>query len=319
MRIHRQIGLAIAAFTASIIPATASFPEKPVVLVVNGAPGGAGDVLGRLLGHQLSVKWGQPVVVENKSGAGGMLSTSEMLKSPANGYFMYLTDASISTNPVFRRNPPPDPRSAFLPVGLLALIDFKLVVHPSTPVQSVSELITHVKGKPGGHAYSSPGIGSPHYNIAQLFNHMAGLNAVHVPYRGTPAAILAVVSNRSLYSFGAFQTVAAQLKAGELRALASTRDKRNDSSPELPTIGETVNGFSASSFWAMFVRAGTPADIHSKIAADVTSIMQTPAFQEKVRDLGLDPVGSSPVELASFLDTEIKKWQALPEGVIERQ
>ncbi len=314
--------LACLAACVAVMPypgsAASAYPERMVTLVVGAAPGSSGDMLARLVAQRLTEKWKQSVVVENRTGASGLLAANQVLGAPANGYTLYMSNDSTAINPTMMKTPPPDPRVVFAPISLLALIDFKLVVNAATPVQTVPELIAYLKAAPGKYSYASSGPKTPHHLMAELFKHQAQVDVLHVPYRGTAPAITAVLSNSSLYAFSGFPAVDGQIKAGQLRALATTGDKRNAGTPDLPTVGETLKGFSAASWWAMFVRAEVPADIQARLAADVGSIIADPQVSQRMRDSGLEPVGGDPAHLKRFLDAEIGKWARLPEGLIDK-
>ncbi len=317
-RLIARLAAAAALLVATAAPATAAYPERMVTIVVGAAPGSSGDMLARLVAQRLSEKWKQTVVVENKSGASGLLASNQVLGAPPNGYTIYMSNDSTAINQSMMKSPPPDPRVVFAPISLLALIDFKLVVNAATPVHSVPELIAYLKAAPGKYSYASSGPKTPHHLMAELFRYQAGVDVLHVPYRGTAPAITAVLGNSSLYAFSGFPAVDGQIKAGQLRALATTGDKRNAGTPDLPTVGETLKGFSAASWWAMFVRAEVPADIQKRLATDVEAVIAEPAINQRMRDSGLVPVGSDPAYLTRFLGDEIEKWARLPEGMIEK-
>jgi len=312
------LGLLLAAAPAFAAHA-ADYPTGPVTIVVGAAPGASGDLTARVLAQRLSEKWKQPVVVENKSGASGVLASNEVLKARPDGHTIYISNDSTSINPGVMKNPPFDPRVVFAPITLIALIDFKLVVHPDVPAKTVQELIDYAKSQPGKLNYSSSGQYTPHHLMAELFRYMAGIQATHVPFRGTAPSVTSVVSGRSAWTFSGFPGVDAQIKAGQLRALATTGAKRNAASPELPTVGETLKGFSAGSWWGMLLRVETPKEIQEKLNADVVALIKDPDVDQKMRNAGLDPVGSTAAEFTAFINEEVEKWLKLPEGVIEKQ
>ncbi len=309
--------MAVAAMAAT--PAwPQAFPERPVTIVVGAAAGSSGDLLSRLLAQRLSDRWKQPVVVENRSGGSGMLALREVMAAPATGYTIFMSNDSAAINQSIMRTPPPDPRKALAPISLLALIDFKLVVAPSVPATNVRELIEYLKANPGKRSFSSSGLYTPHHLMAELFKYQAGVDVLHVPYRGTAPSIASVLGGQSDYSFSGFPGVDGHIKAGKLRALASTGTRRSTSSPELPTVGETLKGFSAASWWAMFVRPEVPAPVQQKLATDVAGTIAEPEVNRRMREAGLDPIGGTPAELRTFLGNEIDKWARLPAGLVEK-
>lgn len=309
--------LAVAAMVAT--PAwPQSFPERPVTIVVGAAAGSSGDLLSRLLAQRLSDRWKQPVVVENRSGGSGLLALREVMAAPATGYTLFMSNDSTAINQSIMRTPPPDPRKALAPINLLALIDFKLLVAPTVPATSVRELIDYLKANPGKRSFSSSGLYTPHHLMAELFKYQAGVDVLHVPYRGTAPSIASVLGGQSDYAFSGFPGVDGHVKAGKLRALATTGAKRSASSPELPTVGETLKGFSAASWWAMSARPEVPAQIQQKLSADVTGTIAESEVNRRMREAGLDPIGSTPAELRTFLGNEIDKWAKLPAGLVEK-
>ena len=322
MRVSKRSLLAIATIacattTAPLGPtAFAAYPESPVTIVVGANPGASGDLMARLITQRLSEKWKAPVVVENKSGASGILAAQAVRNAPPDGYSIYISNDSAVINEAIPTNNPFDIRKAFAPVSLLALIDFKLVVKPSLPVKTVPELIAYAKSNPGKLNYASSGEHSPHHLMAATFAGMTGINVVHVPFRGTAAAITAVLAGHTEYAFSGFSGVDEHIKAGTLRPVATTGKQRNRASPELPTVGETVPGFSAGSWWAMWMRAEVPQGIRDQVTTDVRAIIAEPDVQAKLRATGLDPVGSTPTELRTFLAEEIAKISSLPPTVI---
>jgi tripartite-type tricarboxylate transporter receptor subunit TctC len=317
MRVLKCVAVAAALFVASAAPAGAAYPEAPVTIVVGANPGASGDLMARLLAQKLSDRWKQPVVVENKSGASGILAANEVRNAKPDGYTIYVSNDSAAINEVVQKNKPFEHIKVFAPVSLLALIDFKLVVHPSLPVKTVPDLIAYAKANPGKLNYASSGEYSPHHLMAEMFRDSAGIDAVHVPFRGTAAAITAVIAHHADYAFSGFSGVDAQIQSGQLRALATTGKKRNQASPDLPTIGETLPGFSAGSWWAMWVRNEVPPPVRDEITKQVRAIIAEPEVQRALLKTGLDPVGSTPAELRSFLDEEIAKLRKLPASVIK--
>jgi tripartite-type tricarboxylate transporter receptor subunit TctC len=299
--------------------AMAAFPEGTVTLVVGAAPGSSGDMVARLLAIKLADRWKQTVVVENKDGANGLLAANEVMLAAPGGYTLYLSNDSSAINQAVMKTPPRDPRVAFAPISLLAKIDFKLVVNAAAPVHSVAELIAFLKANPGKYVSASSGPNTPHQLMVELFRYMTHTDTVDIPYRGTAPAITAVMSGSSLFAFSGFPGVDPQIAAGKLRPLATTGPQRNGTTPNLPTVGESVKGFTAASWWAMFVRAEVPADVRAKIAGDVTAVMADPDIKRRFVGAGLEPMGSTPPVLTAFLTSEIQKWQKLPDGIIEKQ
>ena len=296
--------------------ARAAYPDAPITIVVGANPGASGDLMARLIAQKLSEKWKKPVVVENKSGASGILAASAVKNAPPDGYTIYISNDSAAINEAIPTNNPFDIRKVFAPISLLALIDFKLVVNPEVPVKTVPELIAYAKANPGKLNYASSGEHTPHHLIAAMFAHRAGIDVVHVPFRGTAAAITAVLAHHTDFAVSGFSGVDEHIKAGTLRPLATTAKARNRASPDLPTIGETLPGYFGGSWWAMWMRAEVPQSIRDQVTAEVRAIIAEPEVIQKLRGTGLDPVGSTPSDLRTFLADEIAKLSNLPPAII---
>jgi tripartite-type tricarboxylate transporter receptor subunit TctC len=297
----------------------AGYPDRRVTIVVGAAAGAGGDLLVRLLAQKLSDRWKQTVIVENKSGGSGLIAANEALKSPADGYTLFVSNDSPAINPNVQSHMPFDYSKVFEPISLLVLIDFKLLVRPDLAAKSVSELIALGKSSPGKLTFASAGVFTSHHLMSELFRTMAGFDAVHVPFRGAAPATTSVIAGRTDYEFTGFTGISSFIEAGQLRELATTGTARNAASPLLPTVGEALSGFSAYAWFAMWTRAEVPSKIRSQIAADVASVMTESDVIDRLKGLGMQPIGGTPDGLRAFRAQEEAKWATLPLSIREQR
>jgi tripartite-type tricarboxylate transporter receptor subunit TctC len=313
-----SICLILAGATRHASAQSAPYPDRRVTIVIGAAAGAGGDLMVRLLAQKLSDKWRQPVVIENKSGGSGLISAQEALKAPADGYTLYVSNDSPAINPSVKKHLPFDYGQVFSPISLLALIDFKLLVRRQLPVTSVAALIALARSQPGTLTFASAGAFTSHHLIGERFRAVAGLEVLHVPFRGAMPAVSSVASGETDYQFTGFTGTSSFIESGQLREIATTGARRNDASPALPTVGETLTGFSAYSWFAMWARSEVPAPIRAKISADVGALMKDPAIVERLRSLGMEAVGGTADELRLFVTQELEKWSVLPPNVREQ-
>jgi tripartite-type tricarboxylate transporter receptor subunit TctC len=269
----------------------------------------------RLLAQGLSEKWKRSVVIENRSGGSGLVSANEARNSPADGYTLYVSNDSPAINPNVMEKLPFEHRRVFAPISLLVLIDFKLLVRPDLPVKTVQDLAALVKSKPGAFSFASAGTFTSHHLIAERFHAMAGLNAVHVPFRGAVPALNSLLAGHTDYMFTGFTGTAAFVESGQVREIATTGTRRNDATPQLPTVGETLPGFSAYAWFAMWARSEVPEEIRAQVASDVAAVMKGSEIVKRLNGIGMESVGSSPDELSQFYIREQEKWAELPLSV----
>jgi tripartite-type tricarboxylate transporter receptor subunit TctC len=287
-----------------------TYPNKPIHLIVAFPPGGTTDVVARLVGQKLSEGLGQPVVVDNRPGASGIIGTEMAAKAAADGYTLlmgYITTNAI--NPSLYGKLPYDPVKDFAPVSWIASAPLLVMVHPSIPVNSVKELIALAKSKPGQLSYASGGNGSPPHLAGELFKTMAGVDMMHVPYKGSAPAMVDVLGGHVPVYFDGIVTTLPQVKAGKLRALGVTSAKRSPSAPEIPTVAESgLPGFEVISWWGMVVQAGAPKEIVSKLNSEIVKIVQMPDVKERLASQGAIPMGSTPEQFAAHIKAETAKW-----------
>jgi tripartite-type tricarboxylate transporter receptor subunit TctC len=288
---------------------TASYPNKPVTIIVPFTAGGNTDAFARMVGDELDKALGQRFLVENKPGAGGNLGAAQVARATPDGYTLGMgTVSTHAINPSLYKKLPFDPDTAFAPVSLIATLPNVLVVNPSINAKSVPELVELLKKEPEVHTYASSGPGtSPHLG-AELFASRTGTKMTHVPYKGSGQSIMDVVAGHVDMVFDNIPTAAAQAKAGKVRALAVTSLERAPLLPDVPTMAEFLPGFEATSWHGLFAPGGTPKEIVEKLSSEVQRIMKLPHIQERMQAMGAKPIGNTPEEFTQHISVERKKW-----------
>jgi tripartite-type tricarboxylate transporter receptor subunit TctC len=287
-----------------------AFPDKPVRFVVGFTPGGPSDILARALGDKLAAQLGQPVVVENRPGAGGNIAAEAVARSAPDGHTWLLGNNSIlATNQALYRRLSYDPAKDFAPVALVAIQPNILVVHPAVPARSVTELIAYARQHPGKLNYASSGSGAAAHLAAELFKAMTGVDMVHVPYKGAQPALTDVLSGQDQLMFATSASVLPFIKAGRLRALAVTTPQRSPALPDLPTVSESgVPGFEATTWHGVVVPAATPAAVVAKLNEDINRALNDAQLRERLGALGAEVAGGSSAAFADYIAREIPKW-----------
>ena len=311
-RTRRLLHIALAAgmLACAMHVAAQSFPARPAKIIVPFPPGGPLDTVGRALAQGLTERWGQAVVVENKPGAGGNIGADFVAKSAPDGYTVVMGALSThAVNPSLYAKLPYDAQNDFAPITLVAVTPNVLVVNPSLPVKSVGELVAHAKAHPGQLSFGSGSTGSAGHLAGELFKADAGIDMVHVPYKGAAPAMQALLAGDTQLMFDNLANAMAQVKAGKLRALAVTTAQRSKLAPELPTMAEAgVPGFDISTWFGLLAPAGTPADVIAKWNADVTRLLSAPDMRERLLAQGAEPAPDSPPEFARFIASELAKY-----------
>ena len=290
--------------------AAQSFPTKTVTLVIPFPPGGGTDTGGRILAEQLSKRWGQPVVVENKGGAAGQIGADMVAKAKNDGYTLLLGNIGTQAiNPSLYPKMPYDPDTAFAPISLVAELPLAMMVNPTVPVKTAAEFIALAKSKPGQLSYSSAGAGGAPHLAAEMFKDQTGTFILHVPYRGGGPAIADLLAGHVQLSFMTVLEASGHIKAGKLRALAVTGDKRVQAFPDVPTLGEQVlPNFNAISWLGLLAPAGTPVAIIEKISADVRAILADEAVKNRFVSLGGIPRGTTSQEFAKLIIDDKQRY-----------
>jgi tripartite-type tricarboxylate transporter receptor subunit TctC len=304
------------ALPGGMASAADAFPSRTVTLVVPFAAGGSTDLIARIIAEKMTEDLGQTVIVENKAGAGGNIGADAVAKADPDGYTILMgTIATHALNPAVMKQMPYDPVKDFAPVSLLVLVPNVLEVNPELPVKSVQELIALLKSKPGEYSYASSGIGTPLHLSGELFKSLAGVDMIHVPYRGAGPALNDVVANQVPIMFDNLPSSTAFIKAGTLRALAVTTKTRSASFPDLPTMEEAgVPGYETYTWNAIFAPAGTPQPVIDRLNAAAVKAVKDPATQPRLADLSATVVGSTPDELAKHVVAELAKWAPIVEA-----
>jgi tripartite-type tricarboxylate transporter receptor subunit TctC len=292
---------------AAAQPAPSSYPSKPIRIVCAFPVGGIADIYGRIIAAKLAESWGQPVVVDNRAGAGGTIAAEAVAKSPPDGYNLVM--GSVGTHAVnvsLFSKLPYDAVKDFSPVILVLEAEGLLVVHPSVPAQNVAELIALAKAKPL--TFASAGMGTASHLAGELFKTMAKVDMTHVPYKGNVPAITDLLAGQTSLLFATMPTVLPHAKAGKLRALATMGSSRATATPELPTIGESLAGFEVNNWIGLFAPAGTPPEIVRRWNGEVTKIMQSPDIQTRLPGEGAKFAPNTPEQFSAFVKAEIAKW-----------
>ncbi len=305
MKISNRVVLLLVAALCAPGASAQTYPNRPIKLIVADSAGGAPDQLGRLVTEKLSNNVGQPVVVDNRPGAGGVVGAELVAKSPADGYTLLLTTTAIyAILPNLRKNLPYDPVRDFVPITRIATASNVLVVNNDLPAKNIAQLVKLAKEKPGALNYASAGVGTPAHLAGEMLNLLADIKVVHVPYKGAAPALTDVIAGNAQYIITSPIAAGAHMNGGRVRALATTGAERNPSLPDLPTIAETVPGYEITQTWGIVVPAGTPPEIVNKLSAEIVKVMHQPDVKEKVLATGATPVGDSPAEFEAFMAKE---------------
>ena len=303
-------GLLFAALVAQAQP----FPSKAVRLVVPFPAGGSTDIISRTLGQKLSEMWGQPVVIDNRPGGSTIIATDVVAKSAPNGYTLLVATAPFATVPSLIDKLPYDPAKDFEPITLINTTPLVVVVNLSLQAKSIQELIALAKASPGALNFGSAGAGGSNHLAGELFNVMAGVRMVHIPYKGNAPALTDLVGGHVDLLFNGLTSALPLIKAGKLRALAVTSLTRSGALPGIPTLDEVgLKGFQAVAWNGLCAPARTPKDVIRRINADVLKVIRSPELVERLKAEGSDPVGDSPEQFAAFLREETARWRKVIE------
>ena len=306
----RTVSLLVASFPLAVAAiAHAEYPDRPIRVIVSVPAGGTPDVMARMVTTGMSRALGQPLVVDNRGGAAGLIGAETAAKSAPDGYTLFVSSAGALTILPHMQKIAYDPQKDFAPIGLIASNPFLLVVHPSVPAKTVKELIALAKAQPGKLNGGSAGSGSPNHLALELFKSMAGVNITHVPYKGAPQMVSDVVAGHMNVIFNSIPPVLAHLRADRLRALGIGGPKRSAQLPEVPTISEAgVKGFEAIAWFGMLAPAKTPKEIVSRLNVEVDKAIKSPDIQQRFVNEGLEPMGGSPEAFTKFMRAEIEKY-----------
>lgn len=301
------LAAALALFTATVL--AQEYPTKAVRMIGPSSPGGGIDTNGRILAAYFTQSMGQQFILENRPGAGGRIGTELASKAPPDGYtLLFSAAAAMTIHPNTYKTIPYDPVRDFAPISLVALSEYILAVHPSLPVKSVKDLIALAKARPGQIVYGSSGtFGLPHL-AGELLEQAAGIDMLHVPYKGGGPAARAILGGEVAFMFGTGPTVVPLSKAGRLRLIAIASNKRSPAMPELPTVAETVPGVEVSAWYGLLAPAGTPREIITRLHAETVKAIADPKVASAIRNAGGEPVTNTPEEFAAYIKSEIARW-----------
>jgi tripartite-type tricarboxylate transporter receptor subunit TctC len=300
--------IAACGFASAQTPRSADFPVKPVRIVVAYPAGGPTDLIARTVAQKLSETFAQQVIVDNRPGASGLIGAELVVKASPDGYTLLTVPVTYAVTPSVFPKMPYDAEKDLAPVALIAAAPFILVVHPALPVKTVKDLVTLAKSRPGQINYASASNGGMPHLAGELFNSMAGVKLVHIPYKGAAPATIDLLAGQVSLMFNNMLSAMPHVKSGKLRAIAVTSAKRSRAVPELPTIGETLPGFEASGWYAAFAPAGTPREIISRLNADINRLMRSPDVTQRLAADGVEAVGLTPEQFGAYLHQEIVKW-----------
>jgi len=293
------------------------FPVRPVRLVVTYTAGGPADIAARALSQKLAELWGQQVVVDNRAGAGGIIGTELVAKAAPDGYtLLHGTAAGLIINPLLSKNLPYDTFRDFAPVSMVVIVPQLLVAHPAVPATTLKELIALAKARPGALNYASVGVGSPNHLGMELLKSMAGIDLVHVPYKGATPAMADLMAGQVQVAFNGLASVLPQIATGKLRAIAIGSARRSPAAPDVPTVAEAgVPGFEYVAWNGNFAPAGTPAALIAKISGDIRKALVSPDVVQRLAGLGSEPSGSTPAQFAAYLKEDHVRWSRVVKAV----
>ena len=313
---RRFLGLAAGVAALSAAPYRAwpqSYPTRPVRMFVGFTPGGPTDIAARLMGQWLSERLGQSFVIENRPGAGSNIATEVVVNSPPDGYTLLIVSTSATVSTTFYRNLNFNFLRDIAPVAGIVRVPLVMVLNPSVPAKTVPEFIAYAKANPSRISFGSAGIGGSNHLVGELFKIMAGVDMVHVPYRGIALALNDLLGGQVQVTFASMPSSIAYIRAGKLRALAVTTATRSEVLPDVPTVGEFVPGYEASSWYGLGAPKATPAEIVDKLNTEVNTALADPKMKARLADLGGTPLLGSPADFGKLIAEETEKWAKVVE------
>ena len=297
------------ALSFNLVQGQEAWPSRPIRFILPFPPGGGTDILGRLIAERLSASLGQPVVTENRGGAGGNVGAEAAARSAPDGYTIVLVAPSLAISPTLYSKINYDPVKDFAPVSLVATVPNVMITQASLPVQSLQEFIAFAKAKPGALNFGSGGAGTSNHLAGELFNIVTGAKLVHIPYKGVNLAMQDVLAGNVHLVFIGIPAAAPHIKAGKLRALALVAPQRSSALPDVPTVAEAgLRDFEVTTWYGVLAPAGTPRNVISRLNAELVKIMHSPELKEKLAATGTEPHTSTPEEFAAYIQREIVKW-----------
>ncbi len=313
---HISLALILAFGIGAATAAETSYPTRPIRLIVGYPPGGSTDIAARLIAQRLTPVFSQNVIVDNRAGASGMIGAGIVAKGEPDGHT--LSFAASPEAAIYRalvKNPPYDSLRDFQPVTLVGRVPFMLVAHPSVAASSVKELISLAKAKPGVLNFASFGNGTSNHLVGEAFRAAAGINIVHIPYKGSAPALADLLGGQVQMTFDAVPVVLPHVKAGKLKALGLATPKRSPLAPEVPTMEENgLPGFSGGTWWGVLAPARTPAAVVERVSKEIAAILRAPDVAQVFNDRGFEAVGNTPAEFRAFIESETRRWLKVAQG-----
>ena len=300
--------LACSAQSTAATASVQTYPVKTVRIIAGFAPGGFADTASRIVAQRLSAAWGQQVIIENRTGANGLIAGDMTAKSAADGYTLFMSSAGLTINPMLYSKQTRDALKDFTAVSLMAGIPNVLLVHPAVPAKNVRELLAIAKSKPGALTQGSAGTGSPGHLSGELLQLMSQVKFTHVPYKGSGPALMDLLGGHIDLSFPSISTSVAQIREGKLRGIGVTMAKRSPLLPEVPPIGDSVPGYEVVGWYGIVGPAGMPRELTAKINSELSRMLAAPEVRERFLREGAEPIGSTPEEFTAFLVQDQVKW-----------
>nr|WP_315844922.1 tripartite tricarboxylate transporter substrate binding protein [uncultured Achromobacter sp.] len=308
------IAASLGVLSVGAVEAAPAYPDKPITLLIPYPPGGSADMLARPLGAELQKKWGQPVVLEYKPGAGGAIASAQLARAKPDGYTLLMVLAAHAINPSLYPSLPYDTRRDFAPVSLVATLPMLVAAPLSTPASTIPELIAYGKDHPGKLSFASAGNGNTSHLAAEMFKNQTGVDMMHVPYKGSGPAVVALLGGEVSLMFDSISTSLPQVQAGKLKAIAVTGERRSPLLPDVPTVAESVPGFVVNGWYGVLAPAGTPPDVVNALSRGIADAVALPALKQQLAGYGYETVGSSPADFASHIDRELEAWKKAVEA-----
>ena len=303
---------AVLALAAPVAAQPAAYPARPIRVIVPFPPGGATDIMARTIGQKLTQRWGQQTIIDNRPGAGGNIAADIAARAAPDGYTLFFAaSAQLAVNPSLYSKVPYDAVRDFAPVILGGSVPNILVAHPSLPARSLKELIALAKAKPGQLQYASPGSGSTAHLSAELLKLEAGIDLMHIPYKGAAPGVADVLGGQVPLMFVSMPSVVGHVKAGRLAGIGMTGSKRSDAAPDVPAFAETLPRFESSAWYGIVAPASTPRDIVAKLNREIAAILKLPDVRDVLAAQGIEIIGGTPEEFGRYIKSELGKWAAV--------
>lgn len=306
-----------ALFCAGAAAQQQPYPSKPIRLIVPYPPGGPTDLIGRAVNERLATRLGQPVIVDNRGGAASIIGAEITARAPADGYTMLVASVTtLAVNPALNSKLPYHPERDFAPVSMLGSTPYLLAIHPAVPAKSVAQLVAHAKANPGKLSFGSAGIGSGNHLAGEMFKHMAAIDIVHVPYKGSGPAMLDMMGGQIAFMFSSVSVLKPHVDAGRLRALGISTAKRSVTVPDIPTLDESgVKGYQTKSWNSLVVPRRTPAAIVQRLNTEINAVLKTPQLADQLKQQGIEPEPGTPGELAKYIREEMARFKNLIDAI----